>query len=64
VTGDVDGMLIKVSEFYEAEGAVRAKQAAIVFGVVVFVCVAVYVFIVMLKFYSERLQGLSNAGEA
>jgi type IV pilus assembly protein PilC/MSHA biogenesis protein MshG len=64
VTGDVDGMLIKVSEFYEAEGAVRAKQAAIIFGVVVFVCVAVYVFIVMLKFYSERLQGLSNAGEA
>ena len=64
VTGDVDAMLNKVAEFYEEEGAVRAKQAALVFGVVVFVCVAIYVFIVLLKFYSERFQGLSSAGEA
>jgi type IV pilus assembly protein PilC/MSHA biogenesis protein MshG len=60
VTGDVDAMLIKVSEYYEEEGAVRAKQAAIVLGVVVFVAVAIYVLIILIKFYSEYFGGLTS----
>jgi type II secretory pathway component PulF len=53
VTGDVDQMLIKVSEHYEEEGTVRARQAATVLGVVVFVIVAIYVLVVVLRFYTE-----------
>jgi type II secretory pathway component PulF len=63
VTGDVDAMLIKVSEFYEEEGAVRARQAAMVFGVAVFVLVAAYVFYVVWRFYVERAAGIFNAAE-
>ncbi len=53
VTGDIDAMLEKVSEYYEQEGAVRAKQAATVLGVVVMLIVAIYVLIILIKFYSE-----------
>lgn len=53
VTGDIDAMLNKVSEYYEGEGALRAKQAATVLGVVVFIMVAIYVLIILIKFYSE-----------
>jgi type II secretory pathway component PulF len=54
VTGDIDQMLNKVSEHYEEEGAVRAKQAATVLGVLIFLLVAIYVLVIALRFYTEH----------
>ncbi len=60
VTGDIDSMLNKVSEYYEQEGAVRAKQAALILGVVVFLAVAIYVLIILIKFYTEYFSGVTS----
>lgn len=61
-TGNVDGMLEKVAEFYEEEGAVRSKQAAMILGVVVFLCVAAYIGFIVISFYTgftaDRFDGL------
>lgn len=60
MTGDVDFMLIKMSEYYEEEGAVRARQAATVIGVAVFLAVAIYVAIVVIKFYTGYFSGIMS----
>ena len=54
--------LNKVSEHYEEEGAVRARQAANVIGVLVFVAVAIYVAIVLIKFYTGYFGGIMGSG--
>jgi type II secretory pathway component PulF len=51
MTGNVDEMLNKMCEFYEEDGAVRARQAAIILGAVVLVLTGAYVLYVALKFY-------------
>ncbi|MCH7904505.1 MAG: type II secretion system F family protein [Armatimonadetes bacterium] len=51
-TGNVDDMLNKMAEFYEEEGAMKARQAAVVIGVLAFIIVAVYISYVVIKFYT------------
>ena len=43
MTGNIDEMLLKLAEFYEDEGATKAKQFAVIFGVVVLALVGAYV---------------------
>lgn len=62
MTGSLDVMLTKVSEYYEDEGAVKAKQAGHLFAMIVFLCVAVYVFFIVFSFWSGYFQGIMNAG--
>lgn len=52
MTGNLDAMLVKVSEYYEDEGRTSAKQMGMVFGVVVFIAVAIYVAMIVINFYS------------
>lgn len=61
MTGNMDEMLIKTSEFYEDEAQTRAKQSAVVLGAVAFLCVAVYVGYVVVSFWSGVGAGLSRA---
>jgi len=61
MTGSLDQMLLKVSEFYEGEAAVQARRNALIFGVVVFLCVAVYVLILLIKFYTGYFQNTFKA---
>ena len=61
MTGNVDEMLNKMCEFYEEDGAVRARQAAIILGAVVLVLTGAYVLYVALKFYlgyGAQFQGI------
>lgn len=68
MTGNVDEMLEKMSEFYEDEGQTRAKQAATALGVVALLLVAAYVGYVVVSFYVGYFGGigqeLDNAGRA
>ncbi len=51
MTGNLDEMLEKMCEFYEDDGAVRAKQAAVFFGVLVLLGTGVYVGYIAYTFY-------------
>jgi type II secretory pathway component PulF len=56
-TGNLDSMLTKVAEYYEDEAEVKAQQLGKILGVVAIVIVAVYVLIVLIKFYTELFAG-------
>lgn len=60
-TGNVDEMLGRMSAYYEDEGRVRSEQMGHVFGVVIYVCVAIYVLMMLIKFYSGYFGGLMKA---
>lgn len=64
MTGSLDQMLLKVAEFYEGEAAVQARRNALIFGVVVFLCVAIYVLIVLINFYTGYFQNIFKAAES
>ena len=55
-TGNVDEMVLKMCEYYEEDGAVRARQAAVILGVAVLLLTGAYVLYVALQFYG----GLAN----
>lgn len=57
-TGNMDQMLTKMSEYYESEGKVRAKQLASVVGVVVVILLGIYVLYVVANFYLGYFGGL------
>lgn len=59
-TGDLDGMLGKMSEFYVAEAEVRQVKLGQVFGVVVSLVVAIYIGYIVITFWSEYGQGTSQ----
>lgn len=59
VTGNLDFMLRKVAEFYEEEGRLKARQWAMYFGVLVFMCVAVYVAFMAITFFSGYLNRIN-----
>ncbi|MDR3688392.1 MAG: type II secretion system F family protein [Fimbriimonas sp.] len=61
-TGNLDQMLTKMSEFYEQEATTRATQTAQVVGVVLFLCVAIYIGYVVINFWSGYGAGVSSAG--
>jgi type II secretory pathway component PulF len=52
MTGNMNEMLIKVSEFYEDEGQTKAKQGASLFGVFMLLLVGAYVAYIVIKFYT------------
>lgn len=56
-TGNMDDMLLKVAEFYEEEGALKAQMAAKIIGVVCLILVAIYVCFVLLTGYSAIFGG-------
>lgn len=60
VTGNMDDMLDKCSEYFEEEGKTKAKQAAITFGVLVFLLVGVYVAYVVITFYMGYFGGIMS----
>ena len=51
-TGNLDQMLLKVSEYYEDEGRVRAKQAAQVLTVVVMLAVFIFIGMIVINFWT------------
>lgn len=63
-TGNMDEMLLKVAEFYEEEGALKAQMAAKIIGVVCLLMVAVYVCFVLLTGYSAIFGGMMSAGSS
>ena len=60
-TGSLDQMLTKMSEFYEEEGKLRARQTANVMGVAVMLGVGIYVGYIVIGFYSGYFQAIFNA---
>jgi type II secretory pathway component PulF len=62
-TGNVDEMLTKVAEYYEEEAKVRALVLARIVGVVAIICVAIYVLIVLIKFYTGYFQMQFDAAD-
>ena len=52
MTGNLDEMLEKMCEYYEEEGAIKARQAAIILGVFILLATAAYVLYVVVTFYS------------
>ncbi len=61
MTGNVDLMLNKMAEYYEDEGSVKARQSAMVLGVVVFLAVAAYIGFVIVSFYAGMYGGIGGA---
>lgn len=61
MTGNIDLMLNKMAEYYEDEGSVKARQSAMVLGVVVFLAVALYVGYVIISFYTGMYGGKGGA---
>ncbi|QYK53036.1 MAG: type II secretion system F family protein [Fimbriimonadaceae bacterium] len=64
MTGNLNEMLVKVSEYYEDEGQTKARQAAGVLGVIALLVVAIYVGYVVINFYvgfaNDRVSGLGE----
>lgn len=63
-TGNVDQMLTKVSEYYEDEAEVRSQQLGKIMGVVAIVLVAIYVLIILVKFYTGYFNSMLGSASA
>lgn len=64
LTGNMNDMMQKVAEYYEDEGQTKAKQAASIYGLVMFLVVAIYVGYVVISFYMGFASGrMSELGE-
>jgi type II secretory pathway component PulF len=61
MTGNVDLMLNKMAEYYEDEGSLKARQSAMILGVLVFLAVAAYVGFVIITFYTGMYGGIGAA---
>ncbi len=61
MTGNVDLMLNKMAEYYEDEGSTKARQSAMILGVLVFLAVALYVGFVIISFYTSMYGGMGAA---
>ncbi|HVT13320.1 MAG TPA: type II secretion system F family protein [Fimbriimonadaceae bacterium] len=60
-TGNLDQMLLRMSNFYEDEAETRAKQVANIFSVILFILVALYVAYVVFNFYQKLFAGSGAA---
>ena len=61
VTGNVDQMLTKVSEYYEDEAEVRSQQLGKIVGAAAIVAVSIYVLIILVKFYTGYFNSMLNS---
>ncbi|MBX3112859.1 MAG: type II secretion system F family protein [Fimbriimonadaceae bacterium] len=60
MTGNLDEMLIKTSEYYEDEGQTKARQSATLLGVLALVMVGAYVGYIAVSFYTGFGQGVQQ----
>lgn len=60
-TGELGFMMDKVAEYYEEEGKLRSHQAGYVFGVVVYLGVAIYVAIIVIQYYAGYFSSIFGA---
>lgn len=63
-TGEIGFMMDKVAEYYEEEGKLRSHQAGYVFGILVFLGVAIYVAILVIQFYVGYFSALLGGANA
>ena len=59
--GRLDEMLDKVADFYEAEGKLKTKVAAMIFGTAVFLLVAILVAVQVIGFWTGYGASVSGA---
>lgn len=57
-TGNLDSMLMKMSEYYEEEGKTRSIQFGYALGVAALVAVGIYVAYVVISFYTGYFGGI------
>lgn len=60
-TGELGFMMDKVAEYYEEEGKLRSHQAGYVFGVLVYLGVAIYVATILIQFYAGYFSSIFSA---
>ncbi|MDI9636923.1 type II secretion system F family protein [Kamptonema cortianum] len=62
MTGNINEMLVKVSEYYEDDGATKARQGAMTLGAVLLLLVGAYVAYILISFYTgyalDRVSGV------
>lgn len=63
MTGNLDEMMEKVADHYEAEAKTKSHQAALIFSAVVFLLVAMLVFFAVLGFYGGYAGRTTGGGE-
>ena len=61
--GRSDEMLDKIAEFNESEGKLKLHQAVVIFGVAVFLVVALMVAMQIIRFYTGYGSNVMSAGE-
>jgi type II secretory pathway component PulF len=61
MTGDIDKMLTRSSEFYIEESKVRQHQLAIVVGVIVSLIVAIYIGYLVISFWTGYIGNMNAA---
>ena len=60
-TGNLDQMLTKMADFYEEEAATKSTQVGLLFGLFVFLCVAIYIGMIIIGFYTSHYGGMGAA---
>lgn len=60
-TGNMDQMLLRMSNFYEDEAETRAKQIAQIFSVILLLIVAIYVLYLLITFYTRLFSSYGSA---
>ncbi len=62
-SGNLDAMLDKTADFYEAEASTKSRQAAVAFGVAIFLLVALLVGRAVIGFWGGYGNSVANAGQ-
>jgi type IV pilus assembly protein PilC len=60
--GRLDEMLDKMADFYEAEGKLKTRQAAMIFGTAVFLLVAILVAVQVISFWTGYGHAAADGG--
>ena len=62
-SGRLDEMLDKMADFYEAEGKLKTKQAALILGTGIFLIVAILVAVAVVSFWTGYGNGVTGGAE-
>ncbi len=62
-SGDLDGQLDKAADFLENDAEVAVKQSVQVFGILVFLMIAIYIGIQVVSFYGGYFNSTMDEGE-